>query len=125
MVYHTFKTGKRQYLSFHIAGDMPDSQTLFIERMDHAVCAIDEVRIALIPHNEIIAMFVQHPGLGIAIWRETLIDAAIFREAITNNSSRDVATRMAHFFCEQYYRARAGGLAKPGQCSLPTAHIGI
>lgn len=38
--YHLLRNGRRQYLSFHIAGDMPDSQALFIDKMDHAVCAI-------------------------------------------------------------------------------------
>lgn len=40
--YHTLQGGRRQYLSLHIAGDMPDSQTLFLDHMDHAVCAVDE-----------------------------------------------------------------------------------
>jgi hypothetical protein len=31
---------KRQYLSYHLAGDWPDAQTLFIDRMDHSVCAL-------------------------------------------------------------------------------------
>ena len=57
--------------------------------------------------------------VGFAIWRETLIDAAIFREAITNNSSRTAMTRMAHLFCELYYRARAAGLTRPVACHLP------
>jgi CRP-like cAMP-binding protein len=117
--YHVLRGGKRQYLSFHLAGDLPDAQTLFIERMDHAVCAIGDAAIALIPHEKICGMFEQRPQVGFAIWRETLIDAAIFREAITNNSSRPAMTRMAHLFCELYYRARAAGLAKPGSCALP------
>ena len=37
--YHLLKSGGRQYLSFHIKGDLPDAQSLFLERMDHAVCA--------------------------------------------------------------------------------------
>jgi CRP-like cAMP-binding protein len=117
--YHMLRGGKRQYLSFHIAGDMPDAQTLFIERMDHAVCAIGGADVALIPHSEIVELFERRPAVGFAIWRETLIDAAIFREAITNNSSRPMQTRMAHLFCELYYRARAAGLAKPGSCYVP------
>ncbi len=117
--YHTLPSGRRQYLSLHIAGDMPDAQTLFIETMDHAVCAIDEAVISLIPHVALLALFEERPAVAIAIWRETLIDAAIFREAITNNSGRPLRTRLAHFFCEQYYRARAGGHAKPGSCRLP------
>ena len=69
--------GQRQYLSFHMTGDLPDAQTLFIERMDHAVCAIGEAAIALIPHDEICRTFERRPPIGFAIWRETLIDAAL------------------------------------------------
>src|SRR5688572_21294163 len=55
--YHTLPTGSRQYLSLHITGDMPDAQSLFIETMDHAVCAIDEATIAMIPHAAVLALF--------------------------------------------------------------------
>jgi CRP-like cAMP-binding protein len=117
--YHVLSSGQRQYLSFHITGDWPDAQTMFIERMDHAVCALGDATIVLVPHEEICRLFEQRPAVGFAIWRETLIDAAIFREAITNNSSRPVETRMAHLFCEIYYRARASALARPGACRFP------
>ncbi len=117
--YHVLSGGGRQYLSFHMTGDMPDAQTLFIERMDHAVCALGTAVIAAIPHDEILEVFKRRPQIGFAIWRETLIDAAIFREAITNNGSRAVQTRMAHLFCELYYRARASGLTRLGTFRLP------
>jgi CRP-like cAMP-binding protein len=123
--YHTLTSGERQYLSFHIAGDMPDAQALFLDTMDHSVCAIDKAAVALVPHKEVMALFVLRPGIGFAIWRETLIDAAIFRQAITNNGSRAVRARMAHFFCEHYYRARAGGIAPRGTCSLPLSQAQI
>src|SRR5882757_5915249 len=48
--YHVLHGGQRQYLSFHMTGDLPDAQSLFIDRMDHAVCAVGEATIALIPH---------------------------------------------------------------------------
>jgi len=117
--YHVLRSGQRQYLSFHMTGDMPDAQALFIDRMDHAVCALGEASVALIPHEDITALFKRRPPVGFAIWRETLIDAAIFREAITNNSSRPVKARMAHLFCELYYRARGAGLTRPGACRIP------
>ncbi|HEY0328287.1 MAG TPA: hypothetical protein VGC77_04235 [Rhodopseudomonas sp.] len=51
--------------------------------------------IASIPHNELRAAFHRRPPIGFALWRETLIDAAIFREAITDNSARTMPARMA------------------------------
>lgn len=117
--YHLLRTGGRQYLSFHLSGDLPDAQSLFIEKMDHAVCAIGHARVAFIPHQELIASFKRRPDIGFAIWRETLLDASIFREAITNNSARPMQTRMAHLFCELFYRARIAGLTRGNRCHLP------
>lgn len=117
--YHVLDNGQRQYLSFHMTGDLPDAQALFIDEMDHAVCAIGLAIIATIPHKEIIRAFDRKPPVGFAIWRETLIDAAIFREAITNNSVRSMEARMAHLFCELFYRARASGLTKDNAFFVP------
>jgi CRP-like cAMP-binding protein len=117
--YHSLSNGRRQYLSFHMTGEMPDAQGLFIEHMDHAVCAIGRVVVAFIPHGDLVKAFKARPQLGFAVWRETLIDAAIFREAITNNSGRAVHMRMAHLFCELFYRARVSGVAEQKQLALP------
>lgn len=123
--YHLLKDGRRQYLSFHLRGDLPDAQSLFLEQMDHAVCAIGEAEMVLIPHLQVREMFKRRPMVGFAIWRETLIDAAIFRESITNNSSRSSRARMAHLFCEIYYRARAGGLIDGNSLDLPLSQTQI
>jgi CRP-like cAMP-binding protein len=121
--YHLLPDGTRQYLSFHIAGDMPDSQCLFIGQMDHAVCAIGEAVVATVRHSELLALFEARPKVGFAIWRETLIDAAIFRETITNNSARSGPVRMAHLFCELFYRSRASDLADGDTCDLALSFI--
>jgi CRP-like cAMP-binding protein len=117
--YHTLRSGGRQYLSVHIAGDWPDAQSLFLEHMDHAVCAMGPALLCTIPHAELTRAFRQRPAIGFAVWRETLLDAAIFREAITNNSSRDGLSRLAHFFCELLFRSRKSGLAQDDSCALP------
>jgi CRP-like cAMP-binding protein len=121
--YHLLPDGVRQYLSFHMPGDMPDAQALFIEKMDHAVCAIGPALIASIPHKELLAAFDRRPPVGFAIWRETLIDAAIFREAITNNSARPMPVRMGHLFCELFYRARASGLTNGNTFAMPISLV--
>src|ERR1700744_2286886 len=121
--YHLLPNGKRQYLSFHLTGDMPDSQALFIEEMDHAVCAIGPASVALIEHSDLLSTFKRRPSVGFAIWRETLIDAAIFREAITNNGARTKVARMGHLLCELFYRANASGLTKGETFHMPISLV--
>lgn len=117
--YHLLGNGRRQYLAFHIAGDLPDSQGLFIDRMDHGLSALGPASVAFIPHRELFAAFNRRPNFALSVWRETLLDAAIFREAITNNSARPMGARMAHLFCEIFYRARAAQLVRGNRCRIP------
>lgn len=117
--YHLLANGRRQYLSFHMAGDLPDSQGLFIERMDHSVCAIGPAMLATIPHKDLVLSFDRRPEFAFAIWRETLIDASIFRQAVSNLGSRPVIPRMAHLFCELFYRARASRLTTGNSFVVP------
>lgn len=91
--------------------------------MDHAVCAIGPALIAGVPHRQLLALFNRQPSVAFAIWRETLIDAAIFREAITNNSARAMPTRMAHLFCELFYRARASGFTAGSTYRAPISLV--
>jgi CRP-like cAMP-binding protein len=118
--YHLLQNGVRQYLSFHMAGDMPDSQALFIDRMDHAVCAIGPALIASIRHKELLAAINRRPSVGFAIWRETLIDAAIFREAITIDASADGPSVLRAVLSRPFNRLDAGQYARPAHqpCSI-------
>jgi CRP-like cAMP-binding protein len=93
--YHTLQSGDRQYLSLHYPGDWPDAQALFLTHMDHSVCAINRALVCCISHEQLMKTFGERPTIGFAVWRETLIDAAIFRESITNNSSRHGRLRIS------------------------------
>jgi CRP-like cAMP-binding protein len=117
--YHTLQSGGRQYLSVHLPGDWPDAQSLFLKQMDHSVCAMGAAVLCTIPHVELTRAFRLRPSIALAVWRETLLDAAIFREAITNNSRRTGISRLAHFFCEFLFRCEKSGVAQDGSCALP------
>lgn len=121
--YHTLPSGDRQYISFHIAGDLPDIQSLFLTIMDHSLCALNAAEIAILPHDQVRALFLQRPNVAAAFWRLTLIDAAIFRQAIVNNSARPKISRLAHLFCEQYFRAREANLVDGQTCTLPLSQV--
>lgn len=123
--YHTTPGGDRQYLSLHIAGDLPDLQSLFLGIMDHSLCALDHAQIASFRHSEILSLLKRTPSVAVPLWRQTLIDAAIFRQGITRNSTRSAVARLANLFCEQFTRARILGIASGWSCAFPLTQTQI
>jgi CRP-like cAMP-binding protein len=111
--------GRRQILSFHIPGDIPDLQSLFLDVMDHSLGTLAPSRVAFIPHVTIHAMLRDFPNLAAVFWRETLIDAAIFREWLTSAGRRTAHQRVAHVLCEVYVRLRAVGLHDGAGFNMP------
>ena len=108
--YKLTETGKRQIFSFHIPGDIPDLQSLHIDVMDHSLAALTATKALFIPHESVCDLMRRCPRIGDAFWRDTLIDAAVFREWIMNLGRREAYGRMAHLLCEFYVRLRAVGL---------------
>jgi CRP-like cAMP-binding protein len=123
--YHTTAGGDRQYLSLHLAGDLPDLQSMFPGTMDHTLCALNEAIIASFRHSEILSLLKRTPSVAIAFWRHTLIDGAIFRQATTRNSTRSAIVRVANLFCEQFTRARIVGASSGWSCPFPLSQTQI
>jgi CRP-like cAMP-binding protein len=121
--YHTLPDGDRQFLSLHISKDLPDVQALFLKIMDHSVCALIHSEIAVFRHEAILPVLTKRPNLCFALWRITLVDAAIFRQAITNNSARPPESRIAHFCCEVFVRSRDADLASEESCGFPLTQM--
>lgn len=117
--YKMMASGKRQILSFHTPGDMPDLQSLHIHVMDHSLGTLVPTRVAFIPHREMLELCRRYPSVAAAFWRDALIDAAIFREWIANIGRRNAYQRLAHIFCELEMRLAAVGLSKDHSYDLP------
>src|SRR3569833_1380629 len=49
--------GKRQIVSFHIPGDAPDVQSLYIERMDHSLMTLQASTVMHIAHEAMYELF--------------------------------------------------------------------
>ncbi len=111
--------GHRQVVSLHIPGEIPDLQSLHLKVMDHDLITLTPCTTGFIPHDALRQLNRERPSVAAALWRETLIDAAIFREWIVNVGRRSATARMAHLFIELYQRLQAVGLAKDGGFELP------
>jgi CRP-like cAMP-binding protein len=111
--------GRRQILSFHLPGDLPDLQGLYLNTMDHSLSALTPARIALIPHDAIHAVARQRRSVNDALVRCTLIDGSISREWIANVGRRTALERIAHLMCEIHVRMRATDLGRDDELDLP------
>jgi CRP-like cAMP-binding protein len=117
--YKILGRGQRQIVSFHIPGDMPDAQSLHLKVIDHSLGALASSQVAFIPHAAMNDIMRDHPRLAAAFWRDTLIDAAIFREWLCGLGRRHAYERLAHLVCELFVKYQAVGLTRDGSFELP------
>ena len=111
--------GKRQIVGFSIPGDVPDLQSLHLTVLDNSISTISQCRVGFITHEALRDICERYPRITAAFWRETLIDAAVFREWVLNVGRREAYARMAHVLCELVVRLRAVGLVEDHACDLP------
>ncbi|MET0240611.1 MAG: cyclic nucleotide-binding domain-containing protein, partial [Sphingobium sp.] len=76
--------GGRQIFSIHMKGDVVDLHNSILRRADHNVQALIACEVAMIPAQAIRDIAAAHSQVGQAMWYETLVDAAIFREWTLN-----------------------------------------
>ena len=117
--YNVSAEGRRQIHSFYIAGDTPCLETLHIDYMDNSLGAVAAGRIGIVSHGELHRVMEARPKLRALIWRETLVQGAIFRLWLMRNSQMLAHAALAHFFCEMVTRARAAGLSDGLSMDLP------
>ena len=117
--YKLAANGHRQIVSFHLPADILDLQHLLLPVADHGVQTIGEARIAWVPVDALKALIERRPRIREAMWRDTLIDASIFREWVLNVGQRDARSRIAHMLCEFAVRREAAGLGTPERFLLP------
>ncbi len=117
--YKVTAEGKRQITAFHIPGDIPDLQSLHLEVLDNSLSTLTPCRVGFIQHEALHDVCERHPRIARALWRETLIDAAIFREWTLNVGRREGYSRISHLLCELMTRMKAVGLAQDHTCEIP------
>ena len=121
----TTDAGKRQILSIHIPGDIPDLQSLHLPVMDHDVTTLSRSTVGIISHEALRTLARERPTVAEALWRETLIDAAVFREWIVNVGRRSAVVRLAHLLAEIGTRLQGMGFAAGDRFELPMTQLDI
>src|ERR1700759_3315632 len=115
----TIADGKRQILSIHLPGDLPDLQNLHLATMDHDLVALSDCTLAFIAHTAMKDLIRDRPTVGDIFWRDTLADAAVFREWIVNVGQRAAHNRLAHLIVELRERLRLIGRVTGQTFAMP------
>lgn len=123
--YKILESGGRQIMSFHVPGDIPDLQSLHLNTMDHSLGTLTQSTVAFIQHESLRKLIRAFPRISDILWRDTLIDAAIFREWIAAIGRRQAPERIAHMMCEMFTKLRSVGLAKEHSCPFPLTQAAI
>ncbi len=111
--------GRRQIFSFHLAGDIPDLHSLHLDAMDHSFAAVTPITVGFIPHSVLRDFMRIYPRISDLFWRDTLIEASIFRAWMTGLGVRSALARLAHFFCEIVTRLKSVALIGDHQQTIP------
>lgn len=115
----TIASGKRQILSIHIPGEIPDLMSLFLHVMDHDLSTLTPATLGFISHDDVRKLHRRSPNLAEMFWRDTLVDAAMLREWIVNVGQRPAPARLAHFMIELRERLRLIGRVDGDSFEMP------
>ena len=117
--YKALSDGRRQILSFQMAGDLVDLHAYGMRRLDHSIGTLTACKVSYVAHADLNAILQRFPNLGLALWRDTLMDSAIFREGMIGIGRRNAHQRVAHLICELVHRWRIADLGKYGAFPFP------
>ena len=117
--YRNLVDGGRQIMTFLIPGDLCNPHMFLLQAMDHSIGTVTPVRVAPIPRERMMDLFVRHPRISAALWWSSLQEEAMLRERIVSLGRRDARGRIAYLLCELLWRHAAVGLTDGDVFGLP------
>jgi len=111
--------GRRQILSFFLAGDLCDLNVYILREMDHTLSALTPVSYAEITRDMMDDITSRYPRITQAFWWDTLVATAVQREWTLNIGQRTALERMAHLLCEIFIKMEVVGQTHGNHCEFP------
>lgn len=107
--YKMMENGRRQIFTFQYPGDFCDCHCYVLPERDDAVAALTDCLIGVILHEGIERIAELYPQVRLALWRNTMLEASIFRQRLLN-AGQPALERVASLLCEQMFRLEAIGM---------------
>lgn len=123
--YKTLPSGGRQINSFHYGGEMVDLQSALLLVSDHGIRAHVATTVLVYETDDILKLTTDYPEWGRALWFDTLVDAAIFREWMLNVGRRPAVSRIAHLLLELAWRSHQAGVSDGRTFAMPVTQLDV
>lgn len=111
--------GRRQVTSLFIPGDIFDLNTDLMAECGYSIRTITDSTVAEISHSQFAQLTARYADLSKALTWEQLEQLANQREWLVSLGQRSALERIAHFFCEVFWRLRAVNLTQGDECDMP------
>lgn len=102
------RAGLRQITALQIPGDMPDLHSAILPGGLGGLITLSQATVFRVPHAAVLRLIEEFPALTLALWRDTLLDAAMLMSWVANVGRRSARQRIAHIFCEMSVRYAGG-----------------
>ncbi len=117
--------GERQVVAFLLPGDHCDIGGTILGMSDTTIEAQTECVVGRASSDALDHLCAQYDRIAAGLRWATLVEEAISREWIVNVGRRPAVKRVAHLFCETYYRACAIGRENGTGCDLPLSQADL
>jgi CRP-like cAMP-binding protein len=121
--YKLLADGRRQIIAYFVPGDLCELRGVVLKYMDHSIETLTAATVATIPQETVLDLAARFPNIGRALWWSTLVEESITREWLVNVGQRTAFERLAHLFCEIFFRLRCVGLTTTDSCELPMTQL--
>lgn len=119
------RDGQRQMVAIYVPGDMCDLHSVPVACTGWGLQTLAPSTIARIPHAQLREAIAQYPDIGMAFWRDTVVDGSVLAKAVANVGRRRATARLAHLLCEMGVRMELAELGMRTAYPLPAtqAHL--
>jgi len=121
--YKDLSNGKRQIISFPIAGDCVGLRSVLLRTADHSFSALTDAVVSPVAGTDIVKCVTEYPRLGAALLWAASRDEAMVVEHLVNIGRRSAIERTAHFFMELAERLNLVGLASEAEFDCPLSQF--
>jgi CRP-like cAMP-binding protein len=114
--YATTRSGARQLPALLVPGDIPNIDTLMLDRLHNGVRTLTAATVVALPRERALALAAEHPGIARTFtWLAIVENACLSRWALSLGR-QSAKERLAHLLCELSVRLDA---EEEGESSFP------